>query len=349
MKIGVIQTQAGHVIPTCPVMRINDMPDGIVRWEGGQSVMVVVHCIGCVIGFFPAVAVLVAHFRQNNSANILLNLCLCTADLYLLTSMAIFDFINIAGGGWATGKIGCVINGFILCTCCFCSILTLLTATVERYLQVVHSSAMSKPRAWLAVISLWMLSFILGGLPFIINTFGITYALQSSNLLCVFSWWDRSLAQILINVTAFCTIISCLSAMIFCYASIFMTFRKAARSVGVKSFISQSMMSSANTKKSLVNSVQSNTEKDSALMAKEVRLLIKAVVLTLSFVIGWTPYMIKIIVEIAMEKQAPSEWEFLCQMCVLTNSIMNSLLMILLDARVKQNVLSLFDRNKVYE
>jgi hypothetical protein len=316
-------------------MRINEMPDGVIKWEGGQGTMVIIHVCWGVVGFLAASTILASHIRLKNSANMLLTLCLSAADLYFITSVLVFGFINIPGGGWSSGRIGCIIDAFIVCSSCFCSILTLLFVTLERYLQVVHSQELSKSRAWKAIIGLWTLSFILGGLPLITNTFGVTYGLQSSNLLCVFSWWDVSPAQIVMHVTSFSAIGGCLTVMIFCYTNIFLKFRQTVRSVG------------SATKSD--TQVSGTKEKEGLISKKEMQLLIKSVVLTFTYVLGWSPYMIKIIVEIATQRRVPSEWEFFCQMCVLTNSTMNSFLMMLLDARIKQNVINFLTGNSSSE
>jgi hypothetical protein len=322
-------------------MRIQEIPNRVIPWEGSQSIMVIIHVSWGLVGFGAAMTVLLAHITQKVSANLLLTLSLCVADLYFISSVLIFGFINISQGGWATGQVGCAIDAFIVLSSCFCSIWTLMTATLERYFQVVRSKDLTKSRAWLSVIGLWLISFVIGGLPLITNTYQSTYGLQSTNLLCNFSWWNNSPAQYVMHFFSFGAIFGCLAVIIFCYAGIFLKFRKTVRSVQAKELITQSFMTA--TAKT-VGSESTKSEKESIFSPKEVRLLIKSVVLTCTYVIGWTPYLIKIIVEIATEKRVPSEWEFFCQMCVLTNSTMNSFLMIFLDARVKENVMTLFSR-----
>jgi hypothetical protein len=322
-------------------MKLQEIPNRIVPWQGSQSVMVIIHVAWGMVGFGAAVTVLAAHIGQKVSANLLLTLSLCVADLYFISSVLIFGFINISNGGWATGQLGCAIDAFIVLSSCFCSILTLWTATLERYFQVVHSKDLTKRRAWVSVLGLWLVSFIIGGLPLITNTSQTTYGLQSTNLLCNFAWWNNSLAQIVMHILSFVTLFGCLSAICFCYIGIFLKFRATMRHVQAKELITQSFM--IKTAKS-ESSQATKSDRESIFSPKEVRLLIKSIVLTCTYIIGWTPYMIKIIVEIATEKQVPSEWEFFCQMCVLTNSTMNSFLMIFLDARVRENVSTLLEK-----
>jgi hypothetical protein len=73
-------------------------------------------------------------------------------------------------------------------------------------------------------------------------------------------------------------------------------------------------------------------------------LLTRAIMLTASFFLCWTPYMLKMITELVTKKPTSALFDGIAATAAMGSSCMNSVLLITLDARIRRRVLSFIRR-----
>jgi hypothetical protein len=71
-------------------------------------------------------------------------------------------------------------------------------------------------------------------------------------------------------------------------------------------------------------------------------LLTRAIVMTASFFLFWTPYMLKMISEMVMKRPASALFDGIAATGALGSSCMNSILLISFDGRIRKRILRFF-------
>jgi hypothetical protein len=334
--------------------RINEMPS-VIPYDNQVPGVILRQILACT-GFVGAILVLLSIRNVKLTPHMKLVLSLTCADLYFITSDIIYNTINLAGGGWVAGQVGCIVNAMVITGSCFCSVLTLLAVTMERYITVIYSRELSHSKTHAVIAGIWVLSHIIVLIPIFSWTWGTAYGLQSGYILCTISWWDWSPAPIVMETLALSTLMGCLVMMIFGYTKIVLKYfeatkklssQKSQQKTGTTSVtpsaqeLKQKFYSESSTTQQLTvteGSMVSENPKIKFSQA-EKKLLIKAIILTCNFFFGWTPYLFKIIVEIATQKPIPAGWDIVCCIFAILNSTLNSYLMIFLDPKIKRNVM----------
>jgi hypothetical protein len=311
--------------------------NGLIRFDG-QLPGFIAHLILGLIGFFGGLVVLLGLRNTSLSPHLKLVISLVAADLYFCLSVIIYDIGNIAAGGWVFGGIGCVVDAIIITSSCFASVLTLLAITFERYLTVIHSVELNDRQTYKLIFGIWALSHSITFIPIVSATWDTAYSLNASFLVCTISWAEWSPAPILMESLALLTLMSCLSMMVFGYTRIVLKYLEARGKLKSTQF---GTTTDEGTKKSAsVGPTQSisTTEAATTYSPEAKRLLMKTIILTLNYVFGWSPYLIKMLYEIATRNPIPYQWDIVCTMFALNNSALNSYLLMGLDPRIKDGV-----------
>jgi hypothetical protein len=338
--------------------RINEMPLRI-PYENQVPGVIMRQILAC-IGFVGAILVLLSLRNVKLTPHMKMVLSLTCADLYFITSDIIYNSINLAGGGWVAGQVGCIVNAMVITGSCFCSVLTLLAVTMERYVTVIYSKELSHTKTHRIIAGIWVVSHIIVLIPIFSWTWGTAYGLQSGYILCTISWWDWSPAPIVMETLALSTLMGCLSMMIYGYTRIVLKYleatkklssQKSSQKTGTTSVtpsaqeLKQKFYSESSTtyaqQSTVVQGAEPSEGPKKRFSQAEKKLLIKAIILTCNFFFGWTPYLFKIIVEIATQKPIPAGWDIVCCIFAILNSTLNSYLMIFLDPKIKRNVMIL--------
>jgi hypothetical protein len=314
---------------------------GLIRFDG-QLPGFIAHLVLGIVGFFGGVVALLGLRNTPLSPHLKLVISLVAADLYFCMSVIVYDVGNIAAGGWVFGGIGCVVDAIIITSSCFASVLTLLAITFERYLTVIHSVELTDQQTRKLIFGIWGLSHSITLIPIVSGTWNTAYSLNASFLVCTISWAEWSPAPILMESLALLTLMSCLSMMVFGYTRIVLKYLEARGKLKSTKFgttTDEGTLKSANMGTS---KGAPTTEASTVYTPEAKKLLIKTIILTLNYVFGWSPYLIKMLYEIATRNPIPYQWDIVCTMFALNNSALNSYLLMVLDPRIKNGVKQLF-------
>ena len=147
------------------------------------------------------------------------------------------------------------------------------------------------------------------------NSYGVGIALQSSKYYCMINFTTTdpatlAIAGIILFVLAFNYVF-----IVYAYSCIISVFKASPRKKGNK---------------------REN--------ASSERLLIeKAVAFSAAYMVCWFPYILKIIFEMATKEPVSFEYDCICDLAGCTNPLLNVIVLIKYDARVKQDVQELFN------
>jgi hypothetical protein len=298
---------------------------------------VIIHLILGFVGFFGGILVLVAQRNQKLTPDMKLVISLVCADIYFCSSVIVFDISNLAGGGWVFGATGCVVDGIIVMWSCFASVFTLLAITIERYRTVLLSKRVTNTQAHWMLVAIWGASLVIVFIPLVSNGFGTAYALNSGLLVCTFAWPEKLPAPVFMIALGLGTLLVATGVIVFVYTMIVLAYYEIQKKL-------KSSLNSGGISESQVADTSSTQlpVKKERYTDQEKKLIIKSAVLTGSFFFCWSPYVVKIVYEIATSKSIPPEWDIVCSMGALANSALNSYLLIFLDGRIKKGVFELF-------
>ncbi|KAJ3361535.1 hypothetical protein HDU91_003877 [Kappamyces sp. JEL0680] len=254
--------------------------------------------IGIVGTVFCIVVLASTVFRKGNAPSLHLVTCMIWGDLINLSSIVVFNGMDLYYGGFSTGKVGCSIYGFLIMFSCGMALLSLLSISVERYNFIHNRVALTLRRAWIAVGFIWGNSIFFALLPFITQSYTNSLGLQSGKMICAVSWWNNHPWTIVMDAFSLLFIASPLGAMSFCYTVIISDFLKAHRNL--HAVLENGTGLATTTGGAASNESGKTTTGVVAIQAQqEQKLLIMALIMTGAFMMCWTPYLIKMIVEMA--------------------------------------------------
>ena len=150
---------------------------------------------------------------------------------FLQVSFLLLNFYEIF---WI-GALGCIIDSIIVIACSCISMISLLVLSVDKFVAIVFnvpSSPYFKYRfirplnaigAIASSIVIWISMFFFVLMPFINQSQGTAYSLQSSHLTCCWSWWRGEAIILIFNVIGTLVIIVGGFLMTFAYYIIIKT------------------------------------------------------------------------------------------------------------------------------
>jgi hypothetical protein len=356
-KVCGLENMRNHANVTLPMFRISDLPDAILLWSPEVYSLAIVHCIISGIGMLGSFVVLLSHVGDKIQPNMLPTLSLVMADFLVLSTTFSVDILNLGKGGWAVGKVGCVAEALMICIGCFSSVFSILASTVERYLHIIHQRSVTSREAWLMVAVVWFVSMVGSWFPLFFGAQDKAYGLNSGLTVCVIAWWDSGAWATSSTVLALVAFLSCVFGMAYCYFRIVYTYFSYSQKVAQQRFTFQvnaistvwgrSVAQTEGTIASQLDSIakieeMNNHQRKEILSQQERVLLTKALILTLTFLVLWSPYFVKFWIELITRRPVPTLFDNLCNMGAATNSCVNWFLLVTLDFRVKRRVYRLF-------
>ncbi|KAJ3270748.1 hypothetical protein HDV01_007440 [Terramyces sp. JEL0728] len=330
-------------------MNIDQLSSSILSFEdSGEVAGLAIHTVMGVAGAVGVLVVLFATLPRKNSPSTMLLLSLCWADLVFCLSAVIFDLVY---GGWSSGKLGCLLDTLLVLGGCFASVLTIFAITLERYLAVMYGKILKFSEIWIMIGLIWVLSFLIATFPWYTGTYGYVLALQPGRQICTVAWWDRHPMNILMLTLCLLTLAASVSFIFFAYFLKYFQTQAAVKVSGGKPSLQSSTTDPVPEKKAIKSSAKASAQSSSSQATKselisapkdkEMMLLIKAIIISGTFIFCWTPYLLMIIYSLITALPAPPFWDSLISIAALLNSAVNPILLITLDSRIRSYVVEL--------
>jgi hypothetical protein len=291
--------------------KVSELPDGIILWVNGEYTAMIFHSFVAVMGIFGHLLIFLCHvpIATNIQPNLILTMSLVLADLVFLLDVLVVNVFNLRAGGFSGGSSMCMIGAALTLLSGFASVFTLLSSTLERYLHIVHQKEVSKRQACLWVVAIWVGAFIASCFPIFFGAERDTYGLNSGLTHCVLAWWavegPGSSFTLFTCTAVLVTFLLCSGVMVYCYFNIVSTYISARKSVashshvkGLKSSVVDTWGKSIQETKEYMSggtAESASTKQPKPKQANQQRILLtKAIVLTASFFVMWTPYFLKV-------------------------------------------------------
>ncbi|KAI8904720.1 hypothetical protein EDD86DRAFT_74798 [Gorgonomyces haynaldii] len=266
-----------------PVEIVNAFKDSNYFFLHGESIGTAFHAVIGIIGLLLMPLVVVAilkELKKTPSAPIILSLCM--GDTFYLVNSVIFGIANTATGRWYFGFTGCVVNHVVVIAACFISVMSLIALTLERYLGVVHRTPLTVQHTLIMAAVIWFVAITVAFWP--LYTLSTDYGIMLSvgKVICSFNWTTRGRAMLLTPIImCVVTLVVGLVFIAFGYyqiVSLYFTVKKNLHKVIGNDTVAQAVMD---------KSTSSAPKKEYTEADK--RLLYKAIALTVSFIICWSP------------------------------------------------------------
>jgi hypothetical protein len=297
---------------------IEQLPNEIIAWNAGDTAVAIIHVLLAATGILGHILILVSLIGYRVNSNLILTISLVISDCVFMGIALYVDIYNLIGGGYAGGKAMCLSQSMLILLGCFGSVFAILSTTIERYLHIIHQKEVSTTQALLWVAMMWAGSVIFSWFPLFFSAQDTTYGLNSGLVVCVIAWWSVKGANgwftLFTAMAVLVTYLVCSSLMIYCYYRIVGTYMSIAR--GVKRTTEEQQIGTmaistmwGKTADSQINSSMGSSPEQSSeprpltkkgkvdltLSQQERLLLTKAIILTATFFVMWTPYLVKVI------------------------------------------------------
>ncbi|KAJ3373006.1 hypothetical protein HDU91_001439 [Kappamyces sp. JEL0680] len=312
------------------------------EWVGSVAFLI----IGCIGTIAIALVLISTAFQKNLSPSTYLLLFLCFSDFICTFGSVLFSVLHLLAGGFSTGPVGCKIACTSTLMACFCSVFTLLSIAVERYLSILCSIMVSRRTVFVWIGAIFLAGSLFAMAPFILQSENESIALQPSKLLCLINWAGTTPSVaiiVLISLPALVMYVgdgsnrSSVSFTYFAYLRIVWKYIK----------IRGNLKDRLNQPTSLPASQPDSVDSQPVLarkphvwgqaMTEETRLLFKAVVISGCFTVCWILFDF-----ITKQSTSPAMDAFSANLALL-NSAVNPFLLLLLDSRIKRNVHELLE------
>ncbi|KAJ3320561.1 hypothetical protein HDV06_005184 [Boothiomyces sp. JEL0866] len=334
-------------------MNLNQVSSEIVEFRnGGEVAGVALHALFGLFGSIGVIIVLMATVPKKNNASTLLLISLCCADLMFCVTTVVFGSKDLSSGGWSTGHTGCILNSCLILGACFASVFCIIAITLERYKAVMHGKLLSNSDARLWICAIWISSILISTFPLYTGSDEYALALHPGKVICAVAWWDRSPLTIIMITLSMVTLAVSVSFIVYAYVMIVVKF--VSTQAAFHSSENKSDIKSAAADRKSVSKGQSTVKGSASTSAhaskvnsekpeknsrdKEKILLIKSILISGTFIVCWTPYLMMIIYSLITGTPAPSAWDSIACIFAVTNSAVNPLLLVALDSRIQSYV-----------
>ncbi|KND04633.1 uncharacterized protein SPPG_00350 [Spizellomyces punctatus DAOM BR117] len=295
----------------------------------GTAIVLVIITVAIIAGNL-FILILFARYRYlRNAANALV-FSLSFTDLCIGVQRLSLISIHLSKGGYATGKLGCVLDGNFTVMFSSQSLLGLTALGMERYMAVVKRRPLTMRQAMMAVAATWIYSGVLCAIPYMVK--GDAYRLQSSFLYCTGDWSGKRPGTIFFTVMCLATVTIALGAFGVAYYFINREVRLASKKwahVQAGTGEESSSMSSP----PVVDSTRPNSASTRKMDALEAKLAKKSLILVLVFAFNWLLYDINFLWSMIGSVQVPMLLDCLAFLGAIVNSAFNPVLFIVLDNR----------------
>jgi hypothetical protein len=245
-------------------------------------------------------------------------LSLSFADLVLGITVGTMTLSNLIHDGYAMGISFCIASYYATITSSACTLLSLMFAAVDRY-EAVTMRSNSQKTIFLRIGLVWSIGLLTPFLPIPFQKLYQSIELEQSFAHCLALWRSREPVSIFLSITCIAIIAVSCGVTAFCYARVYYIFRLAT-------------MNHSRSK-----TIQYNTT------TKQQKVFQKCIMITLSFVVCWTPQLLKMLYELCTGKEAPLVVSSIASCFAMTNSAINPVLLYKLDNRIRVNVKRLLE------
>ncbi|KAI8908990.1 hypothetical protein EDD86DRAFT_206623 [Gorgonomyces haynaldii] len=282
----------------------------------------VMHVAIAYLGLILSTILFLSCITKESTTSMMLILFLCYADILFCLTCAVFGTLDLAHGSFATGFVGCIIYTLLILSSCFYSILFVSLIALERYAAIVLARPLTKKDIW----KLLHINSIVGTasfiIPFALNDYS-QFALQSSREVCSNAFWRHEPLPLISTVVCLFVMIGSTIVLVFCYGTILRSYLR----------LRTSMKDTATSIYDTQSAPPDKSQKD-----LERRLLIKCIAVSGVYVFFWSPYTIKILVEVITGKPLEVSLDIFCHCFALLNSALNPVVLYVFDARIRTNI-----------
>lgn len=291
---------------------LKDLVDGQVFPSFSQNEMILSLVIVCitVLGIMVSSLILYSLVKQRDIAlDSRFVISLTIADIGFSLLILSINSINYSASGWAIGKIGCQIEVAGLVYFIGTSIFSLFGLTAYRWLVVVKQIDITAKQVSIALFFIWGI-FACAIIPF-----------------AIYSTLDSAGSFLSLQSTPYCMIASHLFTTMNATVAILCTLSVLAPLV---------LQAIAYTQ--IVNSYLCARKVTKTRVAKQQKLIEKAIALTVSFALCWICIPIKNIYELSSHQQVPVWFDVLGSIWWTLVPFFNAFILIKYDAKVRQNI-----------
>ena len=279
------------------------------------SFLLLVSICGLVLEIVILTSIIWDRARKLNSGNILL-IGVGINAFFLTVFGATTSIYNLVYGGYAWNFFWCdtVWTNFLLFFECSV-VLTVIALVVDLYLLLICRIYSTAFQGKLMVFSMWIISGLVMSIQYILDTPGKNenVTLQSGHLVCMVDFTNKS-SRAIISI-ALCLGIVTLGVFFVCYTylKIFLLYFKSNR----------------DGQWFRTNIAMTDLEKT---------LLFRSVSVFSAFIIFWTPYLIKIIIEVASSAPVSSEYDCFATIMFALFDLSTVLLMVFQDGHLRRSI-----------
>lgn len=261
--------------------------------------------------------------RTDDSARTRLVWSLCLADFLLVSNAFVTSVMNLAAGKFSLSVLGCQMQAFLNYSSGFLSILSLVAITLERYCSINLRMDLAPRGAAALSILIWstcllVMSIVIFGVGSRENSSLV--ALGSSKTFCVVAFWESAAEVRAATIISLSVILLSIGIIAVSYIQIYTKYAKA--------------MEKKKKGKSKLGK--------SKIEANEHKLLVKSIILVGFFSFSYSPLACSIIYELTTGVPAMPTFNGIAMILIVFNSAVNPLLLITLDARFKNELISIF-------
>jgi hypothetical protein len=262
-----------------------------------------------IVGVTSNVLVFVSTDINDFTCSMILLYSLFIANTIICGYGLIFGLVNAIQRYWFFGVSGCIIASWISTFVCCVSIFLLSAMAIEKLITIKYQKTLSKSQVYYWIGAVVILALTISMMPYYTFTSDFTIALHPAKLNCNFTMWSFNIVTTVL-ILVFCGIISiAMAAMVYSYYQI---------STFFKSVLSKQMRA--------------------AIADKEHEIVVKNVLISGSFIVFWSPYIIKVVYEVIAKIPVPAEIDATCVFLALLNSALNPVIVYFTDARIRRNI-----------
>jgi hypothetical protein len=270
-------------------------------------------------------------------------LSLCVADWLGSILNSVYSIVLLTAGiNVGFSYYGCWLHNYFSVLFNAVSIFSLAGVALNRYYIVVHGCFLDDAGVKRRIRNIWIISAINNLYPLTLQCSDTCVALQSSRIYCNLAFFNSHNWRILFVVSFFILfLVGIGGAVFFAYFFMVVTYFRKKR-------MSNRQFSITSKKDAVIPGPPTQAAKPSSPIANyqftkdELTILFKTVSVTAVYFILWSPFLLKILIELITAAPISPEADRFIVLLVDFQSVVNALLLMLMDNKIKNNVLDLF-------
>ena len=276
--------------------------------------------VNLTVGFLTLISlvmdgiIIVAIVRQRNipiDSRFILSVSIADALFALMGCVVMIS--SFAGGIIVPlDRTACLINAIALVYLCSVSIFSLVALTANRYLVIMHEMRLPEGRADLLIVCMWtILLGVVVAFSFALNL-DITISLDVTKAYCGMNWTSSDPLAASANVVCIVVIAIPIIFITMAYSRMIYSYSKSHRVIRERG--------------------------KEFWTPNERKLVIKACAITLGYFLSWTPFLIKIVIEMVKKDSVSKSFSFFAEFAVGVAPMLNAIILLRFDAQVRIEV-----------